>query len=101
MVHPLLMAAVHAVVGAVVLHFVRSIWREDQAFLDLAIASAGAALISLVPTIGGWLAPLVMLGLLYWRCTASTQILGAAVLTATFLKALALAALASFFLASR
>lgn len=101
MVHPLVGAAVHAVLGVVVLHFVLSIWREDQAFLDLAIASVGAALVSLVPTIGAWLAPLVMLGLLYWRCTASAQILAAAVLTASFLKALALAALASFFVANR
>lgn len=94
-------AAVHAVVGVVVLHFVLAVWREDQGLPDLAIASTGSALISLVPTIGVWLAPLVMLGLLYWRCTASPQILAAAVLTATFLKALAVAALASFFVASR
>lgn len=99
--HLLLGAAVHAVVGVVALHFMLSVWREDQAFLDLAIASTGAALVSLVPTIGAWIAPLVMLGLLYWRCTASIQILAAAVLAATFLKALAVGALASFFVASR
>lgn len=47
--------------------------------LDVAMASVGAALASLVPTIGGPLPLLVMLGLLCWRCTASIHVLAASV----------------------
>lgn len=77
--NPLVVAAVYAVVGTIVVSVVLSIWGEPQKLLDVAIASAGAALVSLVPTIGGPLSLLVMLGLLYWRCSTNVVAIAASV----------------------
>lgn len=100
-IHPFASAVVNAVIGALALWFVFSVWWEDQDLLDVAMASTGAAVVSLVPVVGVPLSALVMLGLLYWRCTASVQILAAAVMTASFLKLLALMALASLLASSK
>jgi chromate transport protein ChrA len=78
-VNPILAAAVHAVVGTVVIWLVLMAWKEEQKILDVAIASVGAALVTLVPTIGGPLSLLVMLGLLYWRCSTNLPAIAAAV----------------------
>jgi hypothetical protein len=79
MINPLVAAIVYAVVGTVVVSVVLSIWGEPQKLLDAAIASTGAALVSLVPTIGGPLSLLVMLGLLYWRCSTNVAAIAASV----------------------
>ena len=79
MVNPFVAAAVYAFVGTVVVWLVLALWGEEQKLLNVALASVGAALVSLVPTIGDPLSLLVMLGLLYWRCSASVPALAASV----------------------
>jgi hypothetical protein len=79
MVNPFVAAAVYALVGTVVVWLVLSLWGEEQKLLNVALAAVGAALVSLVPTIGDPLSLLVMLGLLYWRCSASVPALAASV----------------------
>jgi hypothetical protein len=75
----LLVAAVYAVVGTAVVSLVLSIWGEPYKLLDIVIASTGAALLSLIPTIGGPLSLLGMLGLLYWRCSTNLAAIAASV----------------------
>lgn len=70
---------VQAFVGTVVVWLVLKVWGEEQKILDVAIAATGAALVTLVPTIGGPLSLLVMLGLLYWRCSTNLPAIAAAV----------------------
>lgn len=79
MVNPVAASAVHAVVGTVVVSLVLLVWGERQKLLDVSLASVGAALVSLIPTVGQPLSVLAMLGLLYWRCSASVPALAASV----------------------
>ena len=79
MINPVVVAIVYAVVGTVVVSVVLSIWGEPQKLLDVVIASTGGALLSLIPTIGGPLSLLGMLGLLYWRCSTNVAAIAAAV----------------------
>lgn len=90
---PFKVALVYALVGTVVVHLVLMAWREEQKFLNVALAAVGAAFASLVPTVGGPLSLAVMLGLLYWRCTASLPALVASVAIARLAMVPALASL--------
>lgn len=78
-VNPILAAAVHTLVGTIVVWLVLMAWKEEQKILDVVIASVGAALVTLVPTIVGPLSLLAMLGLLYWRCSTNLPAIAAAV----------------------
>jgi hypothetical protein len=64
---PILVAAVYAVVGVVVVPLVFAFFRTQYQFLDVVLASVAAAAASCIPTIGGPVSLVVMVAVLYWR----------------------------------
>ena len=70
--NPITVALVYAVVGAVVLPLGFKVFKTNLAWIDIAMASVGAALASLIPTIGGPASLVVMIAILYWRIGASS-----------------------------
>ncbi|MBV8063365.1 MAG: hypothetical protein JOY51_07200 [Nevskia sp.] len=60
-------AVIYGIVSMVVVPMIFSIFKTKYTPLDVALASAGAALVSLIPTIGGPASFAVMIGVLYWR----------------------------------
>jgi hypothetical protein len=69
-VDPVTVALVYAVVGAAVLPLGFKVFKTNFDWIDIAIASVGAALASLTPTIGGPVSLVVMVAILYWRIGA-------------------------------
>ena len=61
-----------------VVHLVFLGFREPHRLVDVFLASVGSALAMIVPKAGGGLSLLVLMGILYWRCAASTGALMAA-----------------------
>ncbi len=71
MVSPLIVAGAYLIVGAVVVPIMFMIFRAQYTFVDVVVASAAAALLSLVPTVGSVLSFLAMVLVLNWRCGAA------------------------------
>jgi hypothetical protein len=69
--NPITVALVYAVVGAAVLPLAFKVFKTNFAWIDIAMASVGAALASLIPTIGGPASLVVMIAILYWRLGAN------------------------------
>jgi|HubBroStandDraft_2_1064218.scaffolds.fasta_scaffold690708_2 hypothetical protein len=65
--NPITVALVYAVVGAVVLPLAFKVFKTNFAWIDIVLASVGAALASLIPNIGGPASLVVMIAILYWR----------------------------------
>ncbi len=62
-----LVAFFYAVAGIVVVPIIFSIFKTKYGFLDVVLASIGAAAVSLIPTIGGPASLATMIAILYWR----------------------------------
>jgi hypothetical protein len=69
-VNPVTVALVYAVVGAAVLPL-GLVFKTNFDWKDIAMASIGAALASLIPTIGGPASLVIMIAILYWRIGGS------------------------------
>jgi hypothetical protein len=65
--NPIIVALVYTVVGAAVLPIGFKVFKTNFAWIDVAMASVGAGLASLIPTIGGPVSLIVMIAILYWR----------------------------------
>jgi hypothetical protein len=65
--NPVTVALVYLVVTALVVPVGLKIFKTNFAWTDIAMMSAGAALASLIPTIGGIASLVVMVAILYWR----------------------------------
>lgn len=72
-------ALVQAVVGVLVVPPVLSLSGTKYGFLDVVLASVGAAVVSFIPTIGEPASLVTMIAVLYWRIRDDLfpQILGA------------------------
>jgi hypothetical protein len=70
-VNPVTVALVYAVVGAAVLPLGFKVFKTNFDWKDIAMASIGAALASLIPTIGGPASLVIMIAILYWRIGGS------------------------------
>jgi len=67
MASPLVIVAVHAVIGVVVPPIVFYFFKTSYVFIDVVIAALVAALVQLISLVGGILSMLIMGVLLYWR----------------------------------
>jgi len=65
--NPITVALVYLAASAAVLPLGFKVFKTNFAWIDIAMASVGAALASLIPTIGGPASLLVMIAILYWR----------------------------------
>jgi hypothetical protein len=70
--NPIVVALVYAVVGAAVLPIGFKVFKTNFAWIDIVMASVGAALASLIPTIGGPVSLVAMIAILYWRIGTSS-----------------------------
>ncbi len=67
MASPFAIVAVHTLVGIAVSPLVFRFFKTSYLWIDLVIAAVVAALVQLIPLVGGVLSMLVMGILLYWR----------------------------------
>jgi hypothetical protein len=65
--NPITVALVYLVVSVLVVPIGLKLFKTNFAWLDIAMASVGAALASLIPTIGGPASLVVMIAIPYWR----------------------------------
>ena len=65
--NPILVALVYLVVGALLLPLGFKLFKTNFDWIDIALASVGAALSSLIPTIGSPLSLVITVAILYWR----------------------------------
>jgi len=66
-VNPFLAALIYGVSGILIVPMIFAIFKTKHSFPDIALAAAGAALVSLVPVIGGTASFAAMVLILYWR----------------------------------
>jgi hypothetical protein len=65
--NPITVALVYLLVSAAVLPIGFKVFKTNFAWQDVALASVGAALVSLIPNIGGPASFVITLAILYWR----------------------------------
>lgn len=65
--NPLLVAAVYAGVGLVVIPLIFALFRTQYQYLDVILACIAAGAASFIPGIGGPVSLAAMVGVLYWR----------------------------------
>lgn len=67
MITPLAIAAAHVVVGTAVILGMSRLLKFNCGFGDALLTAVAGAVASLVPSVGGTLSFVAMLGVLYWR----------------------------------
>ena len=65
--NPITVALVYLVASALLLPLGFKVFKTNFAWVDIALASVGAALTSLIPTIGGPVSLVITVAILYWR----------------------------------
>jgi hypothetical protein len=65
--NPITVALVYAVVGFLGMPIGFKLFKTPFDWIDIALASVGGALASLIPTIGGPVSYVIVVAILYWR----------------------------------